>query len=109
VKLSRLLPLLAMLALLFAPFGRMAAAETMAASGPHHRAAGGHCQDMPPPENPTSSRASIDCAVACAVVAPPSAPAVAAAPRPVQPQAVVRLAIFKGVNPEADPPPPRRS
>ncbi len=98
-----------MLALLFAPFGRMAAAEAMAAPAAHHMTAGGHCQDMPAPEDPESTPTAIDCAVACAVVAPPCAPAVAAAPRLVQPQAGARLATFSGVKPEADPPPPRLS
>lgn len=106
---SRLLSLLAMLALLFSPFGRMAAAEAMAAPAQHAMAAGGHCRDMPAPEEKRSAPTAIDCAVACAVVAPPSAPDVALVPSVVQPQAGAFVATFSGVNPEADPPPPRLS
>ena len=106
---SRLLPLLAMLAMLFAPFGRMGSAEAMAAPAHHIGAGAAHCPEMPVPDEQNSGPAAIDCAIACAVVAPPVAPALAPAPRLVQPQAVSFLATFSGLNPAADPPPPRLS
>ena len=100
--------MLAMLALLFAPFGRMAAAQPLSAPGPHAMAAVGHCRDMPTSQDQNSAPTAIDCALACAVVASPP-PAVAAMPRLVQLRAGAFLATFSGVNPEADPPPPRIS
>jgi len=106
----RLSVLLALLALLAAPFGRMAAAET--ALMPHHggmaAAASGHCDDMPQPEEGTADRA-IDCLIACAAATPPEAAAVpaggfaAAAPEAAAPRH------FAGITPEAEPPPPRFS
>ncbi|HEX8641243.1 MAG TPA: hypothetical protein VF704_08805 [Allosphingosinicella sp.] len=106
---SRLLPLLVMLALLFAPFGRVAAAEAMAAPAHHAMAAAGHCDKMPVPDDPDSDTAAVDCAMACAAVAPPAAPALAPAPLPVRPGSATFFATFSGVTPASDPPPPRLS
>lgn len=101
-----------LLALLVAPFGRMAAAEAMAA--PHHSsptAMAGHCSDMPAPDRAPEDRGAmtIDCLVACATIAAPDAPELAA----VEPLAVspahLLLTAFVGIHPEAEPPPPRRS
>lgn len=104
----RLLPLLALLALVVAPFGRMAAAEASAPS--HHPAmtAPGHCDDGPAPGGDNADR-TLDCLTACATLAAVEA---AALPIPFQPPAaVVALPISgaAGLVPEADPPPPRSS
>lgn len=108
-----LLPLLVLIALLFAPFGRISAAEAMAM--PHDRPtaaampAPGHCHDMPAPDEGAGDKAAIDCTIACAVMAPPGAATfeavVAPAPAPIRGP----LPVFAGLHPEADPPPPRRS
>ena len=106
------LSLAMLLALLIAPFGRMAAAE--AATMPHGQAPtamAGHCSDMPAPDpdEPGHGTMTIDCLVACATIATPDAPALAAilfSPATPEPG---RLALFIGLHPEADPPPPRLS
>ena len=105
----RLLPLLALVALLVAPFGRMAAAEAMAM--PRHAAVAmaGHCDDMPAPGQHESGKAAIDCLTACAVMTPADAPALAAeAPLRAVPAESTPLPI-SGLRPESDPPPPRFS
>ena len=107
-----LLSALMLLALFVAPFGRMAAAEAMAM--PHHAAPAamaGHCGDTPAPDQAPAERGAmtIDCLVACATIAAPDAPELAAvAPLVVLPQPC-RLCTFIGIQPQADPPPPRRS
>ena len=106
----RLLPLLTLLALLVAPFGRMAAAETMPVS--HHAAAtaamADHCADLPAPEQDRPDQ-SIDCMMACAAMAAADAPAFETeAFAPAEPERLP-LPSFTGLNPEADPPPPRYS
>lgn len=110
-NLRRLLPVLALIALLIAPFGRMGMAE--ATTAPHHdapMAIAGHCEDSLTPAAPGQpNKTAIDCMIACAAVAPvdtqllaeemPAAPAPGALP----------LATFHGLHPGADPPPPRAS
>lgn len=104
----RLLPLLALLALLVAPLGRVAATEAML---PHLAApaAGAHCPDMPQPDGDDADTAKIDCLVACAIVLTAAGPMFGeptSAPLPVvtaTPDSLV------GISPEADPPPPRVS
>ena len=110
MKLRRLLPLLALIALLVAPFGRMAAAE--ASAMPHHGAAApaaSHCPDMPAPDGGDGSQSSIDCMIACAAVTAADAPALAPAPPSRAVTAIRRVVRFSGLNPQADPPPPRLS
>ena len=106
---GRLLPLFAMLALVVAPFGRMAAAEAMAPA--HHAdvAAPGHCDDMPAPDGDDDADKTLDCLTACA-----SLVAVADAEFAVVPASAVAVesgvaADAPGLNPEAEPPPPRHS
>jgi hypothetical protein len=109
VSVRRILPLLTLFALLIAPFGRMAAAE--ASAMPHHGAAmtAGHCEGMPQPDPGKTHKMSVDCALACAAIAPPETSALAAPP--LAATAPVRLArsIHAGLHPESDPPPPRFS
>jgi hypothetical protein len=103
-----LLRFLVLLALLFSPFGRMAAAEAMM---PHHQQmsmAGGHCDPMPAPDRGDEER-SIDCMIACAAVTGAESPQLRA-PRPAASRPVgLVLAGLSGLHPEADPPPPRLS
>lgn len=104
----RLLPLIALLALAVAPFGRMAAAEAMAPAHHTATAAPGHCDDMPAPDGDEADKL-LDCLTACASLAAADAsplPVLTAAPASLQAQPPAGAA---GVNPEADPPPPRLS
>jgi hypothetical protein len=96
-----LLSLLAMFALATMPFGHMRASAQGGAV-----AAAGHCHGSPTAPG-KADRAAIDCAIACAVIAP-SGPATAdrlpvATSGPDQ----AVLPAFSGTRPEADPPPPR--
>ncbi|MGQ0590244.1 MAG: hypothetical protein ACT4N8_12060 [Sphingosinicella sp.] len=106
------LSLVMLLALLVAPFGRMAAAEAMAA--PHHSSPPPRAalpRDMPAPDRAPEDRGAmtIDCLVACATIAAAEAPALAALePLAVSP-ASRALTAFIGIHPEAEPPPPRHS
>jgi hypothetical protein len=108
MTMKRLIPLLTLLALLFAPVGRVGAAE--AAMPTHDQAAAAtHCNDMPAPSQDERPGAKIDCMISCAVVAPPSANALPLAePMPVMVEAI-RPTFFAGINPGSDPPPPRAS
>ena len=108
VNVRRLLPLLALLALIVAPFGRMAAAEAMAAPAHAGMAGPGHCQDMPAPDEGSVDK-RIDCMIACAVMASAEVPAFDP-PQPLAAEPEIRLlAGGTGIRPEADPPPPRLS
>ena len=112
VKLCRLLPLLTLLALLVAPFGRIAAAEAMMMPQPPMAAMSGHCDDMPAPAQPRGDRthkASIDCLVACAAMATAEAVCVVETAAATSPPASFALPEFFGLHPEAEPPPPRFS
>ena len=106
------LSILMLLALLVAPFGRMAAAEAMAM--PHHAAPAamaGHCGDTPAPDQAPAERGAmtIDCLVACATIAAPDAPELAVVESLVVSPQPCRLSTFIGIQHQADPPPPRRS
>lgn len=109
VTLRRLLPLLTLLALVFAPFGRIAAAEAMAM--PHHQpiAMAGHCENMPAPDDGDRDKVAIDCMIACAVMAAADGPMVEAMAAPASRPARIEHPAFAGLHPEADPPPPRIS
>ena len=104
----RILPLLTLLALLVAPFGRMASAETVTMM--EHAAAAaalpGHCSDTPEQDRPERS---IDCMIACAAMAAADAPSLAPAPLTQTAPESLPSASFAGLNPAADPPPPRFS
>ena len=104
----KLLRLLVLLALLAAPFGRMAAAGAM--TMPDHAAVAmpGHCDPMPVSDQGDADRA-IDCMIACAAVTGADSPQLRA-PRPAasRPVGLVRTGL-SGLHPEADPPPPRLS
>ncbi len=121
---KHLLPLLTLLALMLAPFGRVGMAEAAmpahdvsaqdlvpeqdlaAAKSP---AMSSHCADMPAPAEHEPADLAIDCMIACAVMTPSAAPAlpvvapVLATPESAAPSAVV------GITTESEPPPPRHS
>jgi len=98
-----------MLAVLAAPFGRIAAAEATIIGHHAPMATAGHCQDMPSPDQKQSDKAAIDCMIACAAVATADG-ASPVMPAPVaDAPAAVPLTLFSGLHPEADPPPPRFS
>lgn len=102
-----LLRLLILIALFTAPFGRIAAAEAM--TTPHGAAmamAGGHCDTMPKPESGGADR-SIDCMIACAMLAHPGSAALHIPPPGASAPLSVARAGLSGLHPEADPPPPR--
>lgn len=102
-----LLRLLVLIALLAAPFGRIAAAE--ATTAPHGAAmamAGGHCDTMPKSDSGGPDR-SIDCMIACAMLAHSGGTALRMpAPGAPAPLGLARAGL-SGLHPEADPPPPR--
>ena len=108
MSLRHLLPLIALLALIVAPFGRMAAAEAMAPGHQADMAASGHCDDVPSQGGDEADKA-LDCMNACtslAAVADAEVPAFAPAAMIVD---VRPPAVAAGLNPEAEPPPPRLS
>jgi hypothetical protein len=104
----RLLRCLLLLALMLAPFGRMAAAEAKAA--PHHEMSmmAPHC---PEPSSPDGNKAgmSVDCMIACAAMVP--APTAALVPPAAAEPTVATFPerMLAGIRPEAEPPPPRLS
>jgi hypothetical protein len=98
----RFLSLLALFALLAMPFGhRQAGAHSEPA------AMAGHCHGGSVPSPGKADRAAIDCAVACAAIAPAAAsPEEPFMPVAANPEAAVP-AIFPGIRSATDPPPPR--
>ena len=112
MKLRRLLPLLILLALLVAPFGRIAAAEAMMVPQQPMAAMAGHCDDMAMPAQHHGDRthkASIDCLVACAAMTTAEGVSLAQGVAVISLPAQFALPQFSGLHPEADPPPPRLS
>ena len=110
MKLRRLLPLLTLLALLVAPFGRIAAAEAMMMPQQPMAAMSGHCDDMPAPaqhQGDRTHKASIDCLAACAAMATAEDVSLARSFAVMALPAHFALPVFSGLHPEAEPPPPR--
>lgn len=104
----RILPLIALLALVLAPFGRMAAAEAIAPSHHQTMTAPGHCDDMPAPAKGKAGK-TLDCLTACASLAAADSASLSA---PIAMPAALRAAVpadAAGIEPEAEPPPPRFS
>ena len=107
MSVRRLLPFL-MLALLLAPFGRVAAAELQ--SAPHHQVmqAASHCPDQPQPGGGSDrGKMAIDCMIACAAMAPAADPFVIPPLSALGLPASAATSTYVGIRPEADPPPPR--
>ena len=114
VTLRACLRLLLFAALLLAPLGRIGVAQAAASPAGMNMA---HCAEMPAPaashhpKAPGSDheRMAVDCMIACAAMAPPPSPLVAPpAPAVALPASSV-LTSLSGINPAADPPPPRIS
>jgi hypothetical protein len=74
VNLRRLLPLLVLLALVIAPFGRVAVAEAKTIPHPMPSAMASHCPGQPMPDGDKGGRVAIDCMIACAAMASAAAP-----------------------------------
>jgi hypothetical protein len=109
VSLRPHLPLLILLALVIAPFGRMSMAEAKAMAHDMSSTVTSHCAGRPMPDGDKDGRVAIDCMIACTAMAPAAMPflapqlAIEAAP-------LALLSFFTaGIRPEADPPPPRFS
>ena len=113
MRLRALLHLFVLAALLLAPIGMVGNHAAMAAPQAPQALPSGHCADMtgsheqaPADKAPAKS---IDCMIACACVPTPTVQ-LADPPLPVAvpgPAMIASLAV--GLNPAADPPPPRRS
>lgn len=104
----RIAPLLILIALIAAPFGRAQAAPVHAAPTMATTMAG-HCDPVAPSAPaPAHHGASIDCTIACAAVPASNA---AFAPHAITPIAAVTPLEFvlHGIRPAFDPPPPRLS
>jgi len=109
------LRLLLLAAMLLAPLGRIGVAQAMAAPSATGMAMA-HCAGMPAPAPGHHQKApadgekmAVDCMIACAAMAPPPASFVAPPPAAMAPPAMSVLASLSGIQPEADPPPPRFS
>lgn len=115
------LRLLLLAAMLLAPLGRIGIAQAMAAPAAAGTAMAGHCADMPRPsadrqdghhrKDPGRSgeEVVIDCMTACAAMVAVPTPFFAPPPAAMALLSVPFLPGLAGIQPEADPPPPRRS
>ena len=114
------LRLLLLAAMLLAPLGRIGVAQAMAApTGASVMA--GHCAEMPAAPShhqgnhhqkaPAQDHEgmAVDCMIACAAMAAAPEPFVAPPPGAVALPAATFLSSLTGIQPEADPPPPRIS
>jgi len=115
VTLRRFLPLAILIALIAAPFARASAAGTMMPG--HAMAMAGHCEemlgeemtgeDMPASQPGKADMAMIDCMIACAAIGVPGAPQMGAAHAGATLPEPRTLPSLAGLDPGADPPPPR--
>ena len=106
---ARLGLLLILIALAIAPVRMFGAGEAAAASGHHglHQAAAAPCASQAAPEGDAAPQA--DCMTACAAIAPPFAPHASALDPAPQLVSARRQGGVSGLDPEAEPPPPRFS
>jgi hypothetical protein len=107
MRFSRLLSILALLAVLFAPAGMLGSHAAMAMPQ-QHASAQNHCPEQQQPDE-RQQRAMIDCAIACTAL-PGRQPAVGR--NGIAPAAMPEMApdlFVEGTRPEADTPPPRFS
>gem|GEM_PF-3111321 len=109
MSLRRLLPLLIVIALAIAPFGRMGMAEARAMPKDMSSAMAFHCAGQPMPEGDKGGRVGIDCMIACAAMAPAATPPLSPPPPTAAVPIAARTLALDGIHPEADPPPPRFS
>lgn len=109
VSLRRLLPLLILLALAIAPFGRMSMAEAKAMAHDMSSAMASHCAGRLMPDGDKDGRVAVDCMIACTAMAPAAMPFLAP-PLAIEAAPLAMLSFLTaGIRPEADPPPPRFS
>lgn len=108
MSLRRLLPFLVLIALVMAPFGRMNVAEAKAMPHDMPSAMASHC-GQPMPDGDKSSPVAIDCMIACAAMAPAAAPVFTPLPAAEAAPVAIPSFLLAGIQPEADPPPPRFS
>jgi hypothetical protein len=103
VSARRILHLIVLACLVLAPFGRIGLAQAHAAPA----AMAGHCAGDSAPAPDRDKRDRIDCMTACAAIAAPVGPVFT--PPPACGMAGVALGTFAlaGIQPEAEPPPPR--
>jgi hypothetical protein len=110
------LRLLLFAALLLAPLGRIGIAQAMAAPSATGMTMA-HCAGMPAPApghhqkapGPQGERMAVDCMIACAAMTTAPAPCVTPPPAAVALPTVAIQSSLSGIQPEADPPPPRFS
>jgi hypothetical protein len=102
VSRRRLVQLVILAALLLAPFGRIGMAQAS-----HGMAVVAHCAGQPLPDRDKGHRTTVDCLIACAAMAPADAPFALPSHAPEAAPAARPVSILSGVQPEADPPPPR--
>ncbi len=113
MRLRAFLRLFVLAAMLIAPIGMVGGHAAMAAPQAPQASASGHCADMAgshqqAPADKVPGK-SIDCMIACACVPSPGVQ-LADPPLPVAaPEPAMIVALADGLNPAADPPPPRLS
>lgn len=121
MSLRACLRLLLLAAMFLAPIGRIGIAQAMAAPAATGSAMTGHCADMPTapaheqvghhqksPER-SGEGVAVDCMTACAAMVAVPAPFFAPPPAAIAILSVPLLPDLAGIQPEADPPPPRFS
>ena len=104
-----LLSLVALLALLLAPFGRAAAAEAVPDAHHSATATAGHCDEPAHGQPKKDDARAIDCMIACATIAAADSTALEALDQAAAPLVPLPVARFTGLRQGADPPPPRIS
>lgn len=109
VSITRLLSILAILALIAAPVAMLGGGTAMAASQTQSVGATDHCSGVHEDNDRRQPAASHDCVMTCSAIAPaaePIAKKTAALPAVHHP---LPFAAFEGVEPQAETPPPRFS
>src|SRR6476661_7280848 len=121
MSLRACLRLLLLAAMFLAPIGRLGIAQAMAAPAAMGNATTGHCADMPAAPAPhqggphqksperNGEGMAVDCMTACAAMVAVPAPFFAPPPAAMAIHSVPLLPDLAGIQPEADPPPPRFS
>ena len=121
MSLRACLRLLLLAAMFLAPIGRIGIAQAMAAPAATVSAMAGHCADMPaaPAHHQSGPRQesperkgdgmAVDCMTACAAMVAVPAPFFAPPPAAMTILSAPLLPDLAGIQPEAEPPPPRFS
>lgn len=113
MRLRALLRLVMVLVMLIAPIGMVGSHAAMAAPQTSEASAGGHCADMAGAHDQAPAEQapgkSIDCMIACACVPSPGVQLAEPPLAVAAPEAAMIVSLAGGLNPAADPPPPRFS